>query len=585
MAAPAPILIPFEAEDNTGAVFDALNSGFDNLAMQAEAADRAFAGLADQADATGGALGGFGDILGTLADQMDGAAGAASRLIDSLNAFDPLSKVSGIDAMAAAYGRLADQIRNAATAGQHIPSIGGGVPVATGGGGLSPTDQLLQDATMHSLHQQGLIDDQGNPIPQAAHGGASGHGVGGLLGGFGGTVWDAAKNYGVYGGLYAGYSALKDSMDRVQATGYAAAGEGAQLGMTPGDVASMQSQNAAYQMSGQTVYNQETLNNAAYVPKTFGTATGTPDQQARAIRVGQELGQASGLADPTSAESAITYGALAYGPDTDPTATANYIQETTLRSGFTLQDIAANAGSFLPGAAKRGISESDAFAAYGAESGTYGEARSGQAAQDFNVLLRELGGNANAQQRYSAGKFGLNLGDANLIGDSGGYENLLKTIMDRTGADGPAKQEQIIQSMFGPQAGEALFAQTQSGFGAFDANRTSGQDKDDQGKAVGAFQTAYERTQQSGAVQLAESENKLAGEFDNLTKQLLPLEKPLIDALGYVVTSLNDFATAIGTGRPGKVRTRRHRQRHQARRARGPGHARTGERVCGRGDG
>ena len=543
MSAPAPILIPFEAEDNTGAAFDHLNSGFDNLLMQAEAADRAFAGLADQADGTGASLDRFGTALDALGGQFDTAATAADRLMAAINGMDPLSKVSGIDAMADAYGRLADQMHAAALAGQGIHSPGttpavGGMPTVAGGGGLlSPADQLSQDAAMHSLHSQGLVDDQGNPIPQAAHQAASGHG------GVRGLVAGAFERASAYGGIYLGYSAVKDSLSRVQATDYAAAGEGTQLGMAPGAVADMQTRNAALQMSGQTVYDQMQLNQALYTPATFGAQLGG-QQVVDAIGLGGvQLAQVTGSADPAAAESAITFAQLAYGGRTTPTHTQDLLVQENVQSGFHLDQIAANAGKFLPGAAQRDISEADAFAAYGNMSSIITDP--GQAGADFGALERELGGNANAQEKYYGRMFGINLSDASLVKDSGGYENLLKMIDTRTDAAGPEEQKKILTSMFGAQGGQALYAQIAGGFGTFDTENAAGGKRDASGKAVGAFGAAWEDNQANASVQLAESENKLKGEFDHLTEQLLPLEKPLLDGLGSVAKALGAFADAL----------------------------------------
>ena len=102
MSSPAPILIPFDAVDNTAAAFDTLIAGFDNLSMQAAAADLAFASMADTADAAGGALGRFGTALDMLAGQTDGAAVAAEKFNAAMQAFDPQAQVAGIDAMAGA---------------------------------------------------------------------------------------------------------------------------------------------------------------------------------------------------------------------------------------------------------------------------------------------------------------------------------------------------------------------------------------------------------------------------------------------------------------------------------------------------
>lgn len=547
----APIAIPIGIEDTGSQALMDLMTNFDNVAQAADKVGTSFTEQEQHAQSLQSQLQALAQMHEQLTTAVQSSTSAYAGFNSNLSAgLGSISdQTAAVNELAAAHERLA-----AAAGSSGGMAGGGGAPIFTSSG--SAADDAQVNAARASAEAQYLNYDL-NDYLSGGSGGTLGYDNPAVVadpnhpskqpaekserGGYGGGGY--VEQLLLYGGGYAAYSGLKNAIGGASDQSSALAGETASLGLNYQQGQALNTSSMDYAGSGQSIYGAAALNQGAYVPYTYN-AGGTAQGNLAMTQTGAKLAQALGATDPTDAENALALLGNAYGGgQKGAQSSADILTQVTLSSGFDLPQIAANVGQFASVGAERGISKSDLLSSYGQMSAVYGPERAGQGAADMQVLMRELGGNANAVQRHLGSDIGVNLGDANLVQDSGGWENLLKEINTRTSSQGPAAQQQYVTAMFGPQGGMALNAMMNHGdFSGMDAARAAG-------TGGTAMENAYQTTQQFSGTQMKEAETEFGTAVDKLATEALPT---LVSALKGAADVINGVVAGIdGQKTPG----------------------------------
>lgn len=597
MSNAVPVRIEITATNSAGAVFQQAAGSLDNLAQSAEALNRALSTSQTNLDAFGRSITDMGALAKSGAASLDSlqqgilaigqaTQGAVAGVRELSSGFDALAQAT--QALAGTQGalpaRFADvasgalaaeaAIRSLYQAQQQLaalpaprPSSGVSGSAASMSGSIGALEASLQDpvaaarqnlqyqtamasAQRASSRAQGVLDNLNAPqvVPVESQrtvvDPVSGESRGG---GFSESSIGQFIKYGI--GYQLGYSALGavgSSLSRNQQLSQLQGQTAAGTGYTVQQLQPQFSNIADIAGSGTQPYNQTQLTQGFYgnlSTPLYGGAT-----TAEAInQLGVEYSQAFGAPDTASANNAILTYLSGYGLNKSPnvvpqaTAFANQLVASTVKgrlSGDQYAQILPQIG--LATAKNLGISGSDLLAMTAQESFSLAPT---EIANDTNSLIASLV-KPTEQQRGQAKALGIDLSPGSLQ-RYGGIQGLVDLLGQREASYTPEQTASVNTTLFGTQAaGRAAAALTAGG----------PQELSDVFSYVGGAQgrnalgTAVKTENSTPGAQLANSEAALQKQFDDMTKDLMPIEGNLIGGMKDLVTAVDDLVKAFNTG-------------------------------------